>query len=408
MKSKIVHNYKITDSKVNFDAEPFKAHKQELMELVTDRRESYIDIDLLGITDRIANSIRRTLIMELDVKALNFDPSTVATTNSYSIRDELLNRVVLIPIHQDMPEDATFKLSVINTTREPLVVCSDKLEGEHSKYIPKKINLVKLPPGTYITIPEIRVITDSYAKRNRVAYQLTGYIWYDNLDFKDVDFINEKCNRVTRRVKVSDLLTLIKANTGSAMDQFTVYSKRILIIPGSDMDSKLSDIDKERIKNAKYDYIFTNKKEFDPNYLVEYSSTVAESTDFRLRIFLKGNIEPKSVVPMVCDNLISRLGSVASSIESGSGHVTCSEFQPQPSRTIFRVTIVGETHTIAEMISKQIMLAVPNIALVKTHMNHPSDKQIMIDIIHTEAKKIILDAIAYLISVFKQIKSELR
>ncbi len=408
MKSKIVHNYKITDSKVNFDTEPFKAHKQELMKLVTDRRESYIDIDLLGITDRIANSIRRTLIMELDVKALNFDPSTVATTNSYSIRDELLNRVVLIPIHQDMPEDATFKLSVINTTREPLVVCSDKLEGEHSKYIPKKINLVKLPPGTYITIPEIRVITDSYAKRNRVAYQLTGYIWYDNLDFKDVDFINEKCNRVTRRVKVSDLLTLIKANTGSAMDQFTVYSKRILIIPGSDMDSKLSDIDKERIKNAKYDYIFTNKKEFDPNYLVEYSSTVAESTDFRLRIFLKGNIEPKSVVPMVCDNLISRLGSVASSIESGSGHVTCSEFQPQPSRTIFRVTIVGETHTIAEMISKQIMLAVPNIALVKTHMNHPSDKQIMIDIIHTEAKKIILDAIAYLISVFKQIKSELR
>lgn len=408
MKTKIVHNYKIVNNKVNFDMEPFKSHKQELTELLTDRQESYIDIDLLGITDRIANSIRRTLIMELDVKALNFDPSTVATTNSYSIRDELLNRVVLIPIHQDMPEDATFKLSVINTTREPLVVCSDKLEGEHSKYIPKKINLVKLPPGTYITIPEIRVITDSYAKRNRVAYQLTGYIWYDNLDFKDVDFINAKCNRVTRRVKVSDLLALIKANTGSAMDQFTVYSKRILIIPGSDMAAKLSAIDKERIKNAKYDYIFTNKKEFDPNYLVEYSSTVAESTDFRLRIFLKGNIEPKSVVPMVCDNLISRLGSVASSIESGSGHVTCSEFQPQPLRTIFRVTIVGETHTIAEMISKQIMLAVPNIALVKTHMNHPSDKQIMIDVIHTEAKKIILDAIAYLISVFKQIKSELK
>ncbi len=414
MKTKIVHNYKIVNNTINFDTESFKSHKEKLQLMITDRKECYIDIDLLGVTDRIANAIRRTLIMELDIKALNFDPSTVSTTNNYSIRDELLNRIVLIPLHQDVPDDAVFKISVINSTRSPMIVYSNSIEGEHNKYIPKKISLVKLPPGTYINIPEIRVIKDSYFKRNRVAYQLTGYIWYDNLDFKDVDFINQKCNRVTRRVRVTDLLSLFKEQTGNTVDQSFIYGKRILIIPGSDMYTNLSTIDKDRIKNANYDYVFTNKKVFDPSieYLKEYSSALSDSTDFRLRIFLKGNIEPNSVIPLVCDNIIMRLQKIITSITAGTGHAICSEIQI-PSlggayKNIFRLTIIGETHTIAEMISKQILVSIPSISLVKTHMNHPSDKQIMIDIIHTEAKKILLDVINSLIGIFQNIKSDIK
>ena len=413
--TKTVQNFNIREIKPNFVV-PFNtdAHKKALQQLLTDRQESVVEFDLIDVSDKQANAIRRTLIDELDVMALDFDPQTLMTRYEFILRDEIRDRIRFIPISQDLPDNSEFSLDVLNN--DPKVgirtVYSGDIKGANAAGIPKKIRIAELPPGGYLKIPKITVVTGR--GRQDSMFSLTSDINYDNLDFMDVHCVNKKANILTRRVSVDDMKKLMIKLGYKNPDP---WGKKILII-WSQYDKLLTDRDRKRIELANYDNKLIVKEE--SMMPAAQSSSVASSNQFRIRAYLLGNIKPETVLPKVCDNLIARLKIVKSGITAikkdgtdpdgivdvSTRLVVSRNEDTETNQTLTIIRIRGETHTIGEMLVKHIYLLDTGIMNIKKRMNHPSENQVFIDIIHPNALKITLDAIDECINTFEKIKKE--
>ena len=412
-------NYKITNLVPNL-VEPFntKQHIDKLKELMTDRQESVVEFDLINISDKQANAIRRTMIDELDVVALDFDQQTLETKYEFILRDEIRDRIRFIPIDQTLKEDTVFSLDVLNNNPGDgiMTVYSNALKGPGSQSIPKKIRICELKPGSYLRIPKIIVRKGS--GRQDSMFSLTSDIYYNNLDFMDIHCINKKANILTQRVAIADLLKTMTALGYRNINKREIIDKKILIIPDPNFDKLLTERDRKRIDDAKYDHKLILK---DPKLRLEpQSSSMASSTEFRMRAYLLGNVDPASLVPMVCDNLISRLETVRTGVDeikkngtdpNGIVEVTTKlvvarNNDTESNQTLTVIRIRGETHTIGEMLVKHIYLLDSGIMNIKKRMNHPSESQVFIEMIHPNALKITLDAIDECLKVFNQIRKE--
>ena len=384
-----IKNYKITKIEPQFVG---LLNKPEIIkkakELMTDREEHVISIDVLNVYPAIVNGIRRILIDELPIKALDFDIGIVTTTDEFIIAAELRDRIRFIPINQDIPENTTFQISEISKSELNIIYSS----VFKSKYIPSKFRLAELKLGSHLNIPIIKVVTGM--GRDDSMFSLTADIFYETLDYKDVDIINNKGNRLTIRVKTSDILE--KGET-----EGSVFDKKILIYPTANHKTILSAEDNDRIKLAKYDKVLTKEIE-------EQSSLMVEPENYRLNIYLNGNITPENVIPTVCDNIIGRLRKVSDAIKNNLSNVEISlnPIEHPSINTVWVLKIFGETHTIGQLIAQAIFRRDPGISYCVPIIDHPTYNNIHIDIVHKEPQKITLDSINDVISIYESIKKQ--
>lgn len=388
-----------------------KDEREYIRSLFSDRAEHVIKLNIVGVSDSIANAIRRTLIDELRVVALDFDISNVDTNDEYIISDELRDRIRYIPIDQNIPENTVFSISQTNSSSSDgvRVVYSNVIPG-----LPGKFRIAELKPGGYLSISEIKVVA-GYGY-NHSMFSLTSDICFDNMDYMDVHVVNQKGNILTRRVSVNDVFNRMK-ESGIKSDKKSLYTKKILVIPSASYDKLISDRDRNRIKVINHDVVLINREspENDNLYIVERSSTMCSSREFAFAFYMNGNIDPKLVVPLICNNLIDRLQKIAedvSLIDIDNNKFTSGMiFVSKDIKTniagdnyeIWSIKITGETHTIGEMLFKHILELDPGISNVKKRMNHPRDKNVYIDIVHSNPLKILTDAINLCIGIFKKI-----
>ncbi len=92
-----------------------------------------VQFDLLEGSAALANAIRLTVCEELQWKAFELDPKDIVTTEKNILINELCDRIMLLPLNQNVNEDAIYKIEAVadahtKTSKTSTIVRSSAIE----------------------------------------------------------------------------------------------------------------------------------------------------------------------------------------------------------------------------------------------------------------------------------------
>lgn len=419
-----IENIQINEIKIGNDYALFNKPeiKEKIVSLLPTLKRESISFHVKNSNTAIANAIRRVVTGELNVKFLTCNVQDIITDEDYINKDELITRINHIPIDQDTPMDTEFSLNITNvyTDHEYLTVYSKdfvKIKGNSNKKgFDDVYRISELRSGKHLIVTKIKVTEDS--GYNNSAASITNDYEYEITDFIIVTIINERANFIKHRVKTTDLVALMK-KTGikATVNEDDLFKKNIIIIPNKDYEKNLSTEQKQSIQ--KYDIIIENPVAwnitgFNDNdkYIKTYQSAETYSRNIYLKFNTFGNINIKKLIFITCENIIKRLTIIkkaiieydnnlnqGNAINKTEGIVTITKDNVKT-----HVLVRGEDHTISNLIKKAIFELNPSISLINTPSEHPLNRTFIINIIHNNPIKIILDGFDLCINNFEKIK----
>jgi DNA-directed RNA polymerase subunit L len=138
-----------------------------------------------------------------------------------------------------------------------------------------------------------------------------------------------------------------------------------------------------------------------------------ESKDFELELITNGNINLSNLINKIYDNLYFRLKKLQNDInayklENHSSDITkilTDVFIINTDNNIYEIHIVNEYNNIGNLITRYVYNLNPEIELINYKLEHPLRHKIVINIKHSQYKKIINDAINNIIKdldIFKK------
>lgn len=151
------------------------------------------------------------------------------------------------------------------------------------------------------------------------------------------------------------------------------------------------------IGSFKYKIINTNFKQLSLN---------TDSADFELELITNGNISLNYLINKIYDNLYFRLKKIQNDINayqlenhsSDISKILTDVFIINAENNIFEIHIINEYNNIGNLITKYVYNLNPEIELINYKLEHPLRHKIIINIKHTQYKKIINDAINNIIN----------
>jgi DNA-directed RNA polymerase alpha subunit len=369
---------------------PAEIKKEVEAVLPKDIKRASVKFELHNVDVSIANAIRRTILEEIKTKALSV--SKIDTNEEFIIPAEITDRISSIPIDQTIPDNTKYAVDISNLGKKSVYVTSANIVGHEKKqYFTNNIKIARLREGKYLKIPEITV--ESGYGYNHAKFMISNDVGYYNLDVMSANVLNEKANTTKKQVLVSDVIKEMKAAKFSQEEIETItkkpYRADILIIPDPVNEKRLTPDESKKITKFHKTIIRAP--------IQAQSSFVTQSKNFLLKVRTKGNINIKTLIPAVCDNIIERLEKVKKSLPN------IKSFKYKTS-TVNSLLIENETYTIGELIRKHVFMLNPTIACLKNHVLHPRDRNAYIELIHPEPAAIITKAADHCIGVFKQIK----
>jgi DNA-directed RNA polymerase subunit L len=163
---------------------------------------------------------------------------------------------------------------------------------------------------------------------------------------------------------------------------------------------------------ANYEIILKNTKEVvnkslyeDENFIKTYSTGEITIRDFYLSFTTYGNIRCNTMMRNCFDNLILRLETIRLAVQNT---------QPGDNNDLVAMTvdnkktsvlIRGEDHTIGKLLTRTMFELDPNVGLVKDSLEHPSNRTIILHIVHSQPLKLLDDAFAKCVEIFTDLKT---
>ncbi len=139
-----------------------------------------------------------------------------------------------------------------------------------------------------------------------------------------------------------------------------------------------------------------------------------DSSDFELELINNANVELPLLVNLIYDNLYFRLKKIQTDInayqlENHSSDISkiLTDIFIVDAGLFYEIHIVNEYNNIGNLITKYVYNLNPNIELINYRLEHPLRYKIIINIKHTQYKKIINDAIDNIISDLNIFKNSL-
>ena len=380
--------------------------KNKILSLLPSTKREKLSFYLTNVNVGIANGIRRTIQGELKIKSLICEIADIKTTEDFIIMSELIDRIRLIPINQDIPLDAEFAVNIVNNNinkDEMIIKSSDikQIKGEKPGYLfPETIRLARLTPGKTLLISKIKVV-EGYGYEHG-CFCLTNNVEYNIIDFINVNSLNKKGNFVYKRVNVDDLSKLLTKNK-ITHDKMLLYTKKILLIPNKTYLHMISD---DKLK--RFDHVLKSEEDVvdEDKFIKNYQSAELQARNFHLSFITNGNIDAKKIVKMACDNIVDRLETIKNVIieMSNNADVKNDTISIIADNIKTSVIIREEDYTIAEIIKKCIYEIEPGIGLINSTMEHVFNRTIILNIIHTDPIGILLEGIEYAQDLLQKLK----
>jgi DNA-directed RNA polymerase subunit L len=145
-----------------------------------------ISFDLINSNEAFANSIRRVFNDELLVKCLDVNVYDLKTDDKYILPDNIIERINLIPVLQNINNDTTFQIQITNNTNDIIKIYTNdiinKNKNDKNIYFNKNILICTLKPNKYFYINNIKI--KSEYGYNDSKYSIGSY----NYEIINTDF----------------------------------------------------------------------------------------------------------------------------------------------------------------------------------------------------------------------------
>jgi DNA-directed RNA polymerase subunit L len=373
-------------------------------ELIPTAKSHEISFQLEDCNTAVANAIRVCTIEENDWKALYVDTSQVICKEPDVLLTELCDRIGLIPINQSTPDDARFSLHASNTAASlsnvnvysgDLIWSGGSKSGASALPFDERFRLLSLSPGKTVQINNIQVVHGhgyDNAKFSICSFE------YDIMDHIDVYYLSEKEQILSHMTAVSDIAAEMKRLKQKPPAE--LYGKRIIVIPNTDIIKTCPDSVKNKIKNN-YDIVLENSQ------LQPISSAVAKPKQFRMKFRFFCEVDPREVLQQTMQTLKDRLLGVKTYLDAyadttddtGSDEnlgntveITVSNPEQQ-TLSIASVLIRNEDDVIGNLIVKTVLELDPNVGMAVYSKIHPSNRSVIVKVMHAQPIKLITDAI---------------
>lgn len=400
-----VSNIKIQTIGVNLEHEAFAKVPKDL---VPTSVSHHISFQLENVNAAVANAVRVCTMEEIEWKALYVETSDIVCNEPGVLLTELCDRIGLIPINQDIPNDTRFSLHAANdasSLTNVTVYSGDLIRSggggsssgskRKSADFDERFRLVSLSPGKTIQINNIRVVT-GYGFEN-AKFNTCGFE-YDTMDHIEVHYLSEKEQILSHMTAVSDIVAEMKRLKHKVTDTH-LYGKRIIAIPNTDILKACPDNVRDRVKN-RFDIILENTK------LQPTSSSIAKPKHFYIAFKFFAEVDPLLVMRNTMQSLKDRLLAIKTHIDAHMSAQTAQAAQTAQTSveitvsghdaahvSIAEILVRGEDHVIGNLIVKTILELDPKIAGVLYKIIHPSNRSMIIKVMHSQPLKIVVDAI---------------
>jgi DNA-directed RNA polymerase subunit L len=212
-----IKNVKINDYAINYKNSKFENIINQNKHLIPELNKKSISFELINSNEAFANGIRRTFNDELLVKSLDVNIYDLKTDDKYILPDNIIERINLIPVLQNISDDIIFNINVINNTNDIINIYSkdiiNKNKNDKTIYFNSNILLCSLKPNRYLYINNIN-IKKEYGFNDH-KFSMGSY----NYEIINTDFnINSLNNNITdfkielitnNNIEIKNLIILI-------------------------------------------------------------------------------------------------------------------------------------------------------------------------------------------------------
>jgi DNA-directed RNA polymerase subunit L len=346
---------------------------------------------IINANTKIVNALRRTILDEMKVKALNVTVKNIDTNESFLKLKEFVDRIAFIPLDQKISVESKFSIGVMNKSSDLKYVYSEEI----SKDIPNKFRIANLEPGKYLKVTDIHVKEGYGYENSRFS---SAFSFMRCVDYIGATFVIERGHFVSKMVKTTDVIAALKKlKIKHKLEDVRNTKTRILIIPNKNYYESLNDRQKEQVE--RYDYIIELKGTTIPTY----QSSQVQPNEYEFTLETHGRWEPKEHMRLCCQNLIDRLTQIKSAI-IGENESTKNLVIVTDKKTHTEFFIRGETFTIGYLLRTTALRLNPKIGNIKVFMEHALNRTITISIMHPQANKIMMDSIDKCVKDFNTIK----
>ena len=164
-----VKNIKVNDYSFNINNK-YKSILEKNQHLLPTLNKVGLQFQLINSNEAFANSIRMVFNDELLVKYLDVSIFDLNTNDKYILPDNIIERIALIPLNQNVNSDKKYKLHIMNNSNDIIKIYSKELktmnEDKSIDFNPN-ILLCTLKPNKSLTINNIK-INQEYGFNNHI------------------------------------------------------------------------------------------------------------------------------------------------------------------------------------------------------------------------------------------------
>lgn len=363
------------------------------LDIINSSPRENIEFDLINVDVSVANAIRRSVISDTKYKCIAPSLHMIDKNQRYSPFDIKL-RIRNLPIDYDCPIDTLFTLDVLNDTQEKMIIYSSDIKASDNKsYILPNFPIMDLDSGNYIKIMNMPLKEKN--NYNNACWSMCSDFRFEPIDYVVVDFLYKK-KVVDKMVKTKNLLKHIKYKPND----------KVLIIFNPDY-MNFHDMNKHI---EYYDHIIeNNKKQMDYEFIPPAYSSVETAREFHLSFTTNGNMPGKWMIKESINNIINIMTDIKESV------VYCQENNVQKYNIVdieyhdpaMKMMVIGHTHTISRLLMNHILQLIPNIRFINIDTGHYSERDFVLNIVHSEPMKIIIDVCDYINDLFHSIISDM-
>lgn len=343
-----ITNIKIHNYNIQYENSKFKHIIESNKHLLPNMNKESVSFNILNSNEAFANALRRVFINELPVKCLNIDTHNIVSSDKFILTDNIIERIKLISLLQDIDMNTTFSLNITNDTNDTINIYSrdivNKNKNDKTKYFNQNIQICSLKPNRYLNINNIK--PDINYGYNNAIYSMGSFKY---------EVINTDFN-------IPSLQNTLKDFSLEFINNSNISIKKLISLLHETLFIRLKKIQ---------DHI--------NDYNIEKNSEDVNKINNDIYILKNNNILDTNLIDAdLSDNQLNNL---------------------------YEIHIKNECHTIGNLITKYVYMRLPSIELINYRLHHPLSRRLIINIKHSDYKKIMNDSINDIIKDLDKFKS---
>lgn len=152
-----ISNIVYKTDEINYKSSKFAKIIEANLQLLPQLSHKRLQFNLTDSNEAFANSIRRILTNELEIKAFYINTVDIISNDKYILNDIIKDRIEMLPLLQDVDDNLSISIKITNKTTDIMDIMSYDIISQKKKTICNNMLICQLNPGKYIEFNNITV-----------------------------------------------------------------------------------------------------------------------------------------------------------------------------------------------------------------------------------------------------------